>query len=75
MQKSKSYLDAAKGDLADNDKNETFPTRSTLEQIFVENEGLTTAESHTAKIEVVLIAESPNIFLARHILDQIFAEN
>ena len=48
---------------------------STLDQRFVENEGVPTAESPTADMEVVPTAESPNTFLARPILDQIFAEN
>ena len=43
LKKSKSYLDAAKVNLADNDNNKTFPTRSTLDQRFSENEGVTTA--------------------------------
>ena len=42
--KSKSYLEAAKGHLANNDNNKTFPTRSTLDQRFVENEVVPTAE-------------------------------
>ena len=58
-QKSKSYLDSAKGNLADNNNNQTFPTRPILEQGVAENEGVTTAESPTAKMEVVLTAESP----------------
>ena len=41
----------------------------------MENEGVPTAESPTAEMEVVPTAESPNTFLARPILDQIFAEN
>ena len=53
MQNSISYLDAAKGNLADNDNNKTFPTSSTLDQRFVENEGVPTAESPTAKMDVV----------------------
>ena len=65
----------AKGNLADNNNNKTFPTRSTLDQGFVENEGVPTAESPTAEMEVVPTAESPNTFLARPIFDQIFAEN
>ena len=55
--------------------NKIFPTRSTLDQRFVENEGLPTAESPTANMEVVPAAESPNTFLARPILDKRFAEN
>ena len=71
--KSKSYLEAAKVNLANN--NKTFPTGSALYLRFVENEGEPTAESHTAESEVVSTAESPNTFIARPILDQIFAEN
>ena len=56
------------------DNNKTFPTRSTLDQRFVEIEGEPTAESLTAEMEVVPPAESPNKFIARHILDHIFAE-
>ena len=41
----------------------------------MENDGVPTAESPTAEMEVVPTAESPNTFLARPILDQIFAEN
>ena len=52
--KSKSYLEAAKGNLANNNNNnKTFPTRSTLEQRLVENEGEPTAESPTSETEVV----------------------
>ena len=40
--------------------NQTFPTRSTLDQRFAENEGVPTAESPTAKMEVEQKAESPN---------------
>ena len=50
LQKSKSYLDVAKGSFADSDNNKTFPTRSTLYQGFVENEGERTAESHASKL-------------------------
>ena len=32
--------------------NKTFPTRSTLDQIFAENKGERTAESHATKMEV-----------------------
>ena len=49
LQKLKSYLDAAKGNLADNDNNKTFPSRYTLEQRSVENERVPTAESPTVK--------------------------
>ena len=41
----------------------------------MENEGVPTAESPTAEMEVVPTAESPNTFIARPILDQRFAEN
>ena len=51
-QKSKSYLDAEKVNLADNDNNKTFPSRSTIDQRFAENEGAPTSESPTAKMEV-----------------------
>ena len=71
-------MDAAKGNLANNDNNKTFPTRSTLDQRFVENEGVPTAESPTAKMEVEQTAESPNnnqTFPTRPILDQRFVEN
>ena len=44
---------------------------STLDQRFVENEGVPTAESPTTKMEVVPTSESLNIFLA---MDQRFAE-
>ena len=43
LQKSNSYLDAAKGNLADNKTNQTFPTRPTLEQGVARNEGVPTA--------------------------------
>ena len=42
-EKSKSYFEAAKGNLADNDNNKIFSTRSTLGQRFVENEVIPTA--------------------------------
>ena len=47
-QKSKSYLEAEKVNLADNNKNQTFPTRHTLEQGVAGNEGVPTAESPPA---------------------------
>ena len=58
LQKSKSYLEAAKGNLANNNNNQTFTTRSTLEKCVAKNEGVPTAESPTA-LEVVPAAESP----------------
>ena len=58
MQKSRSYLEAAKVNLADNTNYKKFPTWPTLEQGFVGNEGVPTAESSTA-MEVVPTAESP----------------
>ena len=58
LQKLKSYLEAAKVNLADNNNNQTFPTRPTLEQGVAGNEGVPTAESPTA-LDVVLTAESP----------------
>ena len=57
LQKSKSYLEVAKGNLADNNNNQTVPIRPTLEQVVAENEGVPTAESHTA-LEAVPTAES-----------------
>ena len=42
--KSKSYLEAAEGNLDENDNNKTVPTRSTLDQRFAENEGVPTAD-------------------------------
>ena len=57
-QKSKSYLEAAKGNFTDTNNNQTFPIRPTLEQGVAVNEGVSTAESHTA-LEVVPTAESP----------------
>ena len=68
-------MEAAKGNLADNNNNKTFSTGSTLEQRFVNNEVEPTTESPTAEMEVVPNTESPNTFIARPILDQIFAEN
>ena len=47
-QKSKSYLEAAKINVADNNNNQTFPIRPTLEQGVAGNEVLLTAESPTA---------------------------
>ena len=41
----------------------------------MENEGETTAEAPTSEMNDVRNAESPNAFIARPILDQIFAEN
>ena len=58
LQKSKSYLEVAKGNLADNNSNQTFPTRPTLEQGVTENEGVPTAELPIA-LEVVRTSESP----------------
>ena len=69
LKKSKSYLEASKVILSNNDNNKTFPTRSTLDQRFVENEVEPTAESPTAEMEVVTTAESPNTFIAKPILD------
>ena len=56
--KSKSYLEAEKGNLADNNNNQTFTTRPTLEQGVAGNEGVPTAESATA-LEAVPTAEPP----------------
>ena len=56
--KSKSYLEAAKGHLANKNNNQTLSISPTLEQGVAGNEGVTTAESPTA-LEVVLTAESP----------------
>ena len=78
LQKSKSYLDAAKEIFVDNDDSKTFPTGSTLDQTFEENEGERTAESHTSKMEVEQTAESPDnhqTFTTRSTLNQRFAEN
>ena len=58
MQKSKLYLEAAKGNFANTNNNQTVPIRPTLEQGLVVNEGVPTAESPTA-LEVMLTAESP----------------
>ena len=58
--------------------NQTFPTGSTLDQRFAENEGERTAESHAAKMEVEQIAESPDnhqTFPTRPIFDQRFVVN
>ena len=58
--------------------NKTFPTRSTLDQRFAENEGVLNAESPTANMEVQQTAESHNnnqTFPTRPILDQRFVEN
>ena len=57
LQKSKSYSEAGKCNFSDNNNNQTFPTRPTLEQGIVVNEVVPTAESPTA-LEVVLTAES-----------------
>ena len=57
LHKSKSYLEAPKGKFSDTNKNQTFPTRPTLEQGFAINEGVPTAESPTA-LEVVPTTES-----------------
>ena len=57
-QKLKSYLEAAKVNLADNNNHQKFPIRPTLEQRFAGNEGVPTSESPTAQ-EVVPTAESP----------------
>ena len=49
-----------------------------MDQIFAENEGVPTAESPTAKMEVEQTSESPNnnqTFPTRPILDQRFVEN
>ena len=56
MQKSKSYLEAAKGNLDNNNNNQTFPIRPILEQGIAVNEGIPTAESPTT-LEVVPTAE------------------
>ena len=48
LQKSKSYLEAAKGNLSDTNNNQTFPIRPTLEQGVAVNEVVPTAESPTA---------------------------
>ena len=56
--KSKSYLEAVKGNLSDKNNNQTFPIRPRLEQGVAVNEGVATAESPTA-VEVVLTAELP----------------
>ena len=58
LQKSKSYLEAAKINLSDTNNNQTFPIRPTLEQSVAVNEGVTTTESPTT-LEVVPTAESP----------------
>ena len=58
LQKSKSYLEAAKGNLSDTNNNQTFAIRPTLEQGVAVNEGVPTSESPTA-LEVVPTAESP----------------
>ena len=46
-QKSKLYLEAAKGNFSNKDNNQTVPIRPTLEQGVVINEGVPTAESPT----------------------------
>ena len=56
-QKSKSYFEAAKQNLADNNNNQTFPIRPTLEKGVVLNEGVSTVES-TNTLEVVPTSES-----------------
>ena len=43
-----------------------IPTRPILDQRFVENEGVTTAELPTAKMEVVPTAESPTPRTSRY---------
>ena len=58
LQKTKSYLEAAKGNLVNNNNNQTVPIRPTLEQGVAGNEGVPTNESPTA-LEVVPTAESP----------------
>ena len=58
MQKPKSYLEAAKGNLDDNNSNQTVPIRPALEQGVAGNEGVPTAESPTV-LEVAPTAESP----------------
>ena len=73
LEKAKCSSDEEEDD--ESISNKKFPTGSTLDQRFVENEGVPTAESPTAEIEVVPTAESPNTFIARPILDQRFAEN
>ena len=50
-------MEAAKGNLADNNNNQTVPIRPTLEQGVAGNEGVPTAESTTA-LEAVPTAES-----------------
>ena len=52
-QKSKSYLEAAKGKFSDTNNNQTFPIRSTLEQGVAVNEGLPTAESPVTNEDVL----------------------
>ena len=58
LQKSKSYLEAAKGNLSDDNNNQIFPIRPTLEQGVAVNEGVLTAESPTT-LEIVPTAEFP----------------
>ena len=58
LHKLKSYLEAEKVNLADNNNNKTVPVRPTLEQGVAGNEGVPTAESRTA-LEVAPTAESP----------------
>ena len=58
LQKSRLYLEAAKGNLAYNNNNQTLPKRSTLEKGVEGNEGVPTAESPNT-LEVVLTTESP----------------
>ena len=58
LQKSKSYLEAAKGNFSNTNNNQRFPIRPTLEQGVVVNEGVPTAESPTA-LDVVTASESP----------------
>ena len=57
-QKSKSYLEVAKGNLSNENNNQAFPIRPTLEQGVAVNEGVPTAELPTI-LEVVPTAESP----------------
>ena len=57
-QKSKSYLEGTKDNLADKNNNQTVPIRPTFEQGVAGNEVVPTTESPTA-LEVVLTAEFP----------------
>ena len=63
-QKSKSYLEAEKVNIADNNNNQIYSTRPTLEQGVAGNEGVPTSESPTT-LEVVPNVESPNPLKSR----------